>query len=41
MTYIDRLFDEDSTYEEELQEALENTGTLVVITGASKSGKSG
>ena len=39
MTYIDRSFDEDSTYEEELQEALEDTGTLVVITGSSKSGK--
>ena len=38
MTYIDRSFDEDSTYEEELQEALEDTGTLVVIIGASKSG---
>lgn len=38
MTYIDRLFDEDSTYEEELQDDLEDTGTLVVITGASKSG---
>ena len=39
LTYIDRSIDEDSTYEEELQEALEDTGTLVVITGASKSGK--
>lgn len=39
MTYIDRSFDEDSTYEEELQDDLEDTGTLVVITGASKSGK--
>ena len=27
MTYIERSFDEDSTYEEELQEALEDTGT--------------
>ena len=39
LTYIDRSMDEDSTYEEELQDALEDTGTLVVITGASKSGK--
>lgn len=34
MTYIERSFDEDSTYEEELQEAPEDTGKLVVITGA-------
>ena len=39
LTYIGRSVDEDSTYEEELQEALDDTGTLVVITGASKSGK--
>ena len=39
LTYIDRSMDEDSTYEEELENALEDTGTLVVITGASKSGK--
>lgn len=39
LTYIGRSIDEDSTYEEELQEALGDTGTLVVITGASKSGK--
>lgn len=39
LTYIGRSIDEDSTYEEELQEALDDTGTLVVIMGASKSDK--
>ena len=39
-TYIDRSFDEyGDTYTEQLQKALMNPGTLIAITGASKSGK--
>lgn len=39
-TYIDRAVDEyGDTYTEQLQKALMNPGTLIAITGASKSGK--
>ena len=39
-TYVDRRIDEyGDTYTEQLQKALLNPGTLIVITGASKSGK--
>ena len=37
-TYIDRS-EKNQTYESKLQNALENTGTLISITGASKIGK--
>lgn len=39
-TYVDRRIDEyGDTYTEQLQKALLNPGTLIAITGASKSGK--
>lgn len=39
-TYVDRRIDEyGDTYTEQLQKALLNHGTLIAITGASKSGK--
>lgn len=39
-TYVDRSIDEyGDTYTEQLQKALLNPGTLIAITGASKSGK--
>ena len=39
-TYVDRRIDEyGDTYTEQLQKALLNSGTLIAITGASKSGK--
>ena len=39
LTYVDRRFDDGISYEEEFRAALADKGTLVVVTGASKSGK--
>lgn len=39
LTYVSRYVDTEETYEEMLKRALRNTGTLVSITGASKTGK--
>lgn len=39
LTYVNRYADSDDTYEEALKRALRNTGTLISISGASKTGK--
>ena len=39
LTYVNRYVDGDETYEEMLKRALRNTGTLISIAGASKTGK--
>ena len=39
LTYVNRYVDTDETYEAMLKRALRNTGTLIAVSGASKTGK--